>query len=388
MLWFYRFICGYVLIALKGNYCERIINALAQKGVSVWHIRRKKGGVQLCIFARDFKRLPQFVGKSGVNIHIINKVGWPFVVKKYKRRPGIAVGCVLFFALIFLLSGYVWNIKVEGNDKVDSKTIIDACRQIGVYEGVKAKSINPQDARVELLIKVKGLSWASINIEGSCVTVNVREYENPDKDKMPCNLISTASGVVVSTKVTQGDVCVKVGDTVTKGQLLVSGAVEHADGSTEFVKSEGEVVVETVRNFESKVDFLQSHTVRNGKVKTLRVLNFFGLKVPMFLGDVKGPFEKEVIESKFYVNKNYAPIYITKARFYITETDNYEFDEEQAKSKAQKSIEEQTLKLKGFKVLSYKDFFIRTEKGILLKREYLCQENATKPEILLIDTFN
>lgn len=389
MLWLYRFFCGYVLIAIKGNYSERLINSLAKKGISVWHIKKKKGVINACIFAHDFNKIVHLRGKSGVKIHIISKTGMPFIIKKYKHRPGIAVGIIAFFVIIHLLSGYVWNIKVEGNEKVDTQSIIEACKEIGVAEGVSTKSINPQNARVELLLKQQGLSWASINIEGSCVTVNVREFENPEKaDEKPCNLKSTVSGVVVSTKVTSGDACVKPGDTVVEGQLLVSGAVTHADGSTEFVKSEGEVIIETRRTFAQTVNFKQREKVKSGKVKTLNVLNFFGLQIPLYLGEIKGSYEKEISVNKISVKENYVPIYIIKARFFQMEDINYTIDKDKAVQKAQLNIEKEILGINGFEAVSYKEDITETPKGIELKREYICRENAVKEDILLIDTFN
>ena len=389
MLWLYRFFCGYVLIAIKGNYSERLINSLAKKGISVWHIKKKKGSIHACVFARDFNKIACLRGKSGVKIHIISKTGMPFIIKKYKHRPGIVVGIIAFFIIIYLLSGYVWNIKVEGNVKVDTQSILNACKEIGVAEGVSAKSINAQNARVELLLRQQGLSWASINVEGSCVTVNVREFENPEKnDEKPCNLKSTVSGVVVSTKVTSGDVCVKPGDTVVEGQLLVSGAVTHADGSTEFVKSEGEVIIETTRTFTQTVNFKQKENVRNGKVKTLNVLKFFGLQIPLYLGEIKGSYEKEISVNKISANENYVPIYIIKARFFQTENISYTIDKDKAVQKAQENIEKENLEISGFETVSYKEDITETENGIVLKRQYVCRENAVNEEILLIDTFN
>ncbi len=389
MLWLYRFFCGYITIAIKGNYSERLINTLAKSGISVWHIKRKKNYIQASIFAHDFKRLASLKGKSGVKIHILSKTGLPFVINKYKHRPGLFAGAALFIVLIFVLSSYVWNIKVEGNKAVSEQTVIEACKRIGIKEGTKTKDVDPQNARVELLLEMKGLTWASINVEGSCVTVNVREYEEKQKDDdAPCNLKSAVSGVVISTKVTKGDVCVKPGDTVTKDQLLVSGAVAHADGTTQFVKSQGEIIVETTRTFVQKINFEQEQCIRNGKVKTLSVINFFGHKIPLFLGEIKGDYEKENKICKLSAGANYAPIYLEKANFYMIKTDRYRLSVEQAIEKAQKSIENEVLSIDGFSVVSHKDEILQNEDGIELKREYICRENAAKSEILLIDTFN
>ena len=389
MLWLYRFFCGYVLVAIKGNYSERLINTLVKKGISVWHIKKKKDEIIACIFARDFKRFPDYKGKSGVKIHILSKTGVPFIVNKYKHRPGLAVGVILFFAIIYFLSGSIWNIKVNGNNKVSEDSIISACRSIGIYEGVRAKGIDANAARVELLLRQRGLSWASINIEGSCATVNVREFEDPKKsDEQPCNLKSAVSGIVVSTKVTKVDVCVKPGDTELCGQLLVSGAVTHADGSTEFVKSEGEVIVEAARTFSQAVDLKQTKTVKTGKQKKRSVLNFFGFKIPLFLGGIKGGYEKTVRVNKVAVDGNYVPIYTTTACFAQTKEITNTLDKSQAIKQAKDIIEAQTKEIEGFIEISYSDNIIDAGDSVMLKRQYKYLQNAVIEEKLLIDTFN
>ena len=57
---------------------------------------------------------------------------------------------------------------------------------------------------------------------------------------MPTNLKAAADGIIKRIDVTSGNCIVKVGDTVAKGDILVSGMEERADG-TKFVHSAGRV---------------------------------------------------------------------------------------------------------------------------------------------------
>ena len=389
MLWLYRFFNGFVHIIISGNYSERLLNVCAGNGISVWNTRKRKDSLHAYIFARDFKRLLAFRGKSGVKIHIAGKTGFPFIVHKYKKRPGIAVGMILFFVLINFLSGFIWNISVTGNSEVSTESILAACEQLGIAEGAKKGCFKPQDARVELVLLTKGISWASINEEGTRVTINVRETVQPQsKDTVPCNLKSCADGIIISTAVTKGDVCVKPGDTVVAGQLLVSGAMELPDGSTGFVHSEGEIIAQTVRTLSSTVKYEQTKKVRSGKKLTRRVLNFFGCKIPLYLGGVKAGYDREVSVNKIITGDNYVPVYITTANFYETLNIKETYTRDEALRMAKKSIKHQISEYKNCELQSYEEAITENKEGITVLWRANCRENIITVDILMIDTFN
>ena len=54
---------------------------------------------------------------------------------------------------------------------------MDICSDMGIEIGTKKSKINPKQQRQVLLLKAEELSWASLNIEGSKLTINVKaEY--------------------------------------------------------------------------------------------------------------------------------------------------------------------------------------------------------------------
>ena len=93
-------------------------------------------------------------------------------------------------------------------------------------------------------MKVGRLSWVGINIKGCVMTVIVRERREPPpilEHDEPCDIIARKTGVVVSIDDFSGQGLVEVGDTVLKGQKLISGELTNLGGRRRYVRSFGSV---------------------------------------------------------------------------------------------------------------------------------------------------
>ncbi|MBQ7725943.1 MAG: sporulation protein YqfD, partial [Clostridia bacterium] len=284
MLWFYRFISGFLELEISGDTTEQFLNLCARSGYIVWHVRRMKERLYCHILVRDFKRLRKRMRKSGARVHITAKVGLPFWTARYHRRWGIPVGAVLFFVILKLLSGFIWSIEVEGNLTVPTEEILDACRKTGVFEGAYAGGIDYKIAGQQLLLEMPDLAWAAINLEGCQVTVNVSETKTPIREETrPCNIKAKADGIITKIDVQRGDCVVKVGDAVSRGDLLISGLVEKG-GVITPVRAAGTITATTTREVTFSAPYRRANRIRTGKKKTRRVLQAFGVSAPLYLG--------------------------------------------------------------------------------------------------------
>ena len=136
----------------------------------------------------------------------------------------------------------------------------------------------------DLILKCDGIAWCSFNVEGSVLTVDISEAKDSSKDKdiIPSNIIATTDGVIISAEVAKGTRIIENGQAVRKGDLLVSGAINYGE-KTDFIQSEGTIIAETDRTFKKTVPFKFTEKVLTGKKRTLCVLDFFNLKIPLFL---------------------------------------------------------------------------------------------------------
>ena len=312
----YRFIRGKLKVVIFGDFVDRILNLCTYNGITIWGIRKKNDKITFYISVSDFKRLHKIIRGKGIRIKILKKQGIPFIVTRYKKRYGIVAASLTFFTLLYFLSGFVWNIQVSGCEETKEEEVIDACNKIGIFEGVRIDTIDAWDKRVELQLELDELSWAAINIEGCVLTVDVVEAltENQE-DESPCNLVASSDGIIRKIESTAGDINIHVGDAVTKGSLLVSGVVELSNGNTHLVRAGGKVIAEVEENYSVTVPLKQKIAKQSGRSGVRYTLDFFTLKIPLYLGSINYETIKETERKKFEYEGAYLPISIYKTSY-------------------------------------------------------------------------
>ena len=388
LVYIYRFFCGYVTIKIFGDFPERFINICAFNRIQLWNIRRKKDCIFAKVSVKDYFKIRSVKKNRSVHIKLINKKGVYFAIKPYFKRKGFFVGIIMFFLIIVFLSQFIWNIEVIGNKTIDRKHIIKRCEEIRIKEGVPAAAIDTNSARLKLLLNNEKLSWASFIIEGSHLSVNVLETKTVDqKDTSPNNLVAMKDGVVEKIMVSGGKSVVKKNQAVLKGDLLVSGAIEYSNGTTDFVHCEGEVFASTERIeiFETPLKITEIHQTE--RTVKRRVLTFFGLKIPLSLTPIDFDFSKEVTDANITNGSSYSPIYVSTVIYKEKTQKEVKLNVDEAKERLKKiAKKKENSKFKNVEILSYSDEFIHKNDRIIMKRKYNCIENiATSEKIKIIN---
>lgn len=384
IIWLYRIICGYLNVRFYGEQRERILSLCAANGITLWNSRFSKDSIESCILVRNFKKLRKISKGRKVRLHIIEKKGLPFLIERYKKRFGIVVGALLFFLIIELMSGYIWIIDVNGNEKVKDAQILAAAKSIGIHEGIKKNSITPKVEREKLLLKLDSIAWASLNIEGSRLTINVTETKKKEESKNYSNLKASADGIIEKIEVTSGNCVVRPGDAVKKGDLLVSGIIETAD-STRFVNSKGSIIAKTYQTLEFSEEYTQTVHINTGKQKKKTVLEIFGVKLPLYLGFETEPYESSKSTKAVTLFGQNLPIRIhtKKFKFYKENVIKYKYEKlcERLEKKLLKELDD-----KDYEIL--KKEFSKNGQEVVLTAQVQVIENIAYEDILLFNTGN
>ena len=382
-----RFAEGYLRIKVKGDGLERFLNLCSKNEISVWNIKRNKKELFVNIKIKDYKkiRILRRTIKFPPKLKIHKKYGLPFIIKSYEKRKGVAVGIILSFLILYFLSGFIWEVKVEGNTNIDSNQVIIACEELGIKKGISKNKIDPYNLKSLLVLKVEGIAWCSFNVEGSVLTVDISEAKDSSKesDNTPSNLIATHDGVIKNTKIEKGAKMIDLGQAVRKGDLLVSGALNYGE-KTEFIKSEGKVIAETERIFKKTVPLKYEKKILSGKSKTLNVIDFFGLKIPLFVGNVKFDYEETITKKNFKMLGANLPITIISKNFKeinkIQTTRNEEETVNQALSEIAKDI--RLLPIISVKITELK--WENKGENIEVIMKTLCNENIAQEEKIIM----
>ena len=302
---------------------------------------------------------------------------------------GFVSGVAIFLAILVFLSNFVWIINVEGNSNLSTEEILSSCNKIGINEGVLKKKVNNKYDSQRLQLLQSGIAWCSLNLEGSVLTVNLSETAISDKEQRqnPSNLKAAFEGKIKKIDITSGDAVVKVGDTVSKGDLLVSGVKQNLS-STLFVHSEGVVIAETKRTFSAEGEFTQTTQQMTGDIIKRFTIDFFNLKIPLYLGNIKQQHSYHANIKNLTIFDKEIPIKIACEKYDICKETTVIHEKSVLEEMLYTDIKKQ---VKGFEFLNATEGekeFTYTDKGILLKITYICEENIAVQDKILLDTEN
>ena len=235
-----RFLLGYVCFRAKDGFPERFINLCRLKGIVLWNLNSKESVISACVACKDYRKIRSAARKSGMKVRIYRKIGLPFLLDRYSHRVGVAVGAVFCVAVICVLSTRLWSINVTGNVNVTSERIIGVFEELGVRRGIGTNEIDIKALEIEAMKRLPEISWLNINFDGSVALIEVRETEADPQDNggdVPSDIVAARDGQIVILRPFNGTQEQKIGNSVLKGDLLISGIEENKDLTVSFCRA-------------------------------------------------------------------------------------------------------------------------------------------------------
>ncbi|MHB8065960.1 MAG: sporulation protein YqfD [Ruminiclostridium sp.] len=332
-LW--NYIKGYVIIIVEGYFLEKFINICIHRQLRLWNVKwQKNSKIIMKLSIKDFRMLKPIAKRTRCRVHIIKKRGLPFILNRYKSRKAFVIGSGICVIIFFLISSFVWDVSVTGNSKVSTEVIMEKLSENGVKIGALKYRIKPEDIVGNIMLELNDLARISISLRGTKIQVTVDERVKPPdliNRKIPCDLVALKEGVVFSIVAKEGLEMVKIGDTVTKGQLLISGTIENMkikEAMPLMVHSMGSVKARTWYEASSKVEQKLVKAKRTGLKKDKYSIVLFTRKFKLFHGKIPYNNSEHVeIKKKLCIGKNLVlPFEIIVDQYYEYELEQYEID--------------------------------------------------------------
>ena len=79
--------------------------------------------------------------------------------------------------MLIVTSKFVWNIRVEGNNKINQSEIVSILEQKGLKVGTLKSRVNSQEIINEIRLERADIAWIGISIEGTNAIVKIVEAE-------------------------------------------------------------------------------------------------------------------------------------------------------------------------------------------------------------------
>ena len=182
---------------------------------------------------RDFEKIKRLIS-GRIDFSHSEPLGLYGFWKRLDHKLPIVTSVILSALIVIVLSEFVWDIRVEGNENITDSEIILLLSECGFEVGDFWLFVDRGEIEATFLDASNDISWINLNRRGSVAYIKVIEKdggkENNSEDDNASNLVASADCVIEEITVKQGTAVVKPGDAVKRGDLLVIGVMPSEVG--------------------------------------------------------------------------------------------------------------------------------------------------------------
>ena len=320
-----EFLFGYFYIEATPEKIAAVYDLLLNLGIGA---RRMKNG-RLAVREKHRKILMESL--SSLNVCASETLGLPHYIRQNRKRYGIFAALLLCAFLMIFTGGRVWDIRIQGVTSDEQKDIITALDAQGLSAGVAFRSLDFSKIENSLQKSCPNVAWVNIHRRGTVVYVNVIGAQAEQMPGTPAigNLAADEDCVIVEISPDSGVSCVEVGDTVRKGDLLISAV--HPDGT--FSGASGTVLGRVSGEIRGHACREETKTVTE-KIKNVEVtLNFFDFSLNIFKNYRNLPNGYDIIENERqlrFFGRISLPVSVTLRTAYIHHEETVHFSDAEA----------------------------------------------------------
>ena len=418
-----RYMQGYVKIRIKGYSPERFLNLCRYHKIYIWGLTPCDNAYEMYVSLKGFRSLKPLVRKTHTKVVLVKRYGLPFLIHKYRKRKLFLFSFLLCAVLLWLYSSFIWDIHFEGNEKWTDQTLLEFLASTNVSPGMPKRRVDCARIVKEIRKEYDDIVWVSASIDGSRLCIQIKENEdtfhdtvaesgeennaadeeqesseNKQEDSAPKDLIATQDGVITSIITRCGVPLVHVGDTVKKGQILVSGRIEVLNDAAEVIgyqyqQSDADIYADTELYYEDSVPvtYPEKHYEKKKQRGCLQ-MQIGSLRFT--IGIVKHPaqqweqyttWHQMKLGENFYLPVSYGIIW---SKSYTTTTKRYEKEALQKHlsqnfSYFSKELEEKGIQIRKNSVKIHLSTDFAVAKGTLFLNQQITEPADT--EILVIE---
>lgn len=340
-----KYIKGYLTIIVEGLNLEKFLNMSVTKGINFWDIKRlSMTEIQLKVGIKGYLSLRKVLKRTGCKVTIVNKNGLPFFITKLKKRKMLGLGFIIFILLIFVLSSFIWSVRIKGASITDTQNIEENLAELGVKPGAFKLDLSVSDIENNMLIRMKSLSWIKVRLVGTRAEVEVKERILPPEvvpqDK-PCNIIAKKDGIITKIVSSKGDVIVNKGDPVRKGDILVTGILQRENADSRYVHAIADVEARTWYESSAAVPLEKLEKVRTGNICTNIYLVIGSSLIHIKNNNINYKSYDKIIKSTKLIDTDLfqLPIEIVLEEYHETTARSVTISKEEAKKEACDMVE-------------------------------------------------
>lgn len=257
-----RLFFGYVQVEVIGFAPERLINLLINNEVVIWDVTETECGYKFYIGRKNLLKIKQYLQRTNVKLKVLRRFGLPYFFRKNRRRASFGMGLLIFVVLIYVLSLFVWEVKVTGEDHLIAEEVLKHIEENYIPLGTLKSNVDCAELETALRKDFEEISWISCELKGTGLTIHLEEGLSPvrmEDRNITGDIIAMKNAVITKMITRQGTPIAKVNDKVKKGDILISGTVYIYDDNNEimetsYIGADGDIYGQTSYKYNDYVD--------------------------------------------------------------------------------------------------------------------------------------
>lgn len=226
---FSTYVKAVIEVEAEGFFVERLINLCKINNIKIWNITHiNQGRIRFCISPKEFKRIKPYVKKSKCKIKIIKKKGIYFDMFRYRKRRLAVFLLAGVILLAFVMSNFIWNINIIGNEKIEKSKIETLLQESGIHRGKFKFLVSKGKVSDYIRVNLYEAAWVGVEIEGTTMNITIKEKiisEEEDKTIVG-NIVASKSAVISKIIAENGTARFKTGSYITEGSIAIEGVID------------------------------------------------------------------------------------------------------------------------------------------------------------------
>ncbi len=363
MLIILRYFFGYLKVEVKGFAPERFMNLIIKNDVVIWDVDSTDGGYIFFTGRKNLLKMKPLLQKTNVKLKILEKRGLPYTIKENKKRLIFLIGFLICIVGIYILSLFIWEVKVTGENRLVAKSILKKIESDYVPLGSLKSHVDCGKLERDLRKSYPEISWISCGIKGTTLSIKLEEGLLPAKQETNLetgDIVAKKDAYITKMITREGTPVAKVKDKVKKGDILISGTIyiyddNHEVLETNYIVADGDIYGETIENYEDKLEI--KYYEKKYAEKTNKYLSFFFLDY--CITPIKGKIKHSQYDTTVEIHKFkiFSDFYLPLG-YKVTEVKPYqlvqkEYTQKEAEERIQKRLKEKIneLKEKGVEIV-------------------------------------
>lgn len=280
---------------------QRLLRQAAAEGICISEARCEEDGLRVCLGPSDARAMRALCGRFGLAVETESLRGGGAMMAFLKRRATLAVSALSFLLVAALLLGHIWRVDIEFTGSAaelgDAAAVRGALDELGVRPGIPA-ALDTGRLESALSTRLPGFSFIGVRRQGVRLVVSAApEAPAPELYALDAarDLCARQAGIVVSVSVRAGEACVRPGDAVRRGQLLIRGEEKARGDASRPIAALGEVVIRTWFTGEARLPTRAALIRRTGNTSVATNLKVLDWEFPIAVGRC---FARQVVESE------------------------------------------------------------------------------------------